>query len=336
MKSRLYILLAVACGLGVVFYFFFNDFTPSSLATLHFNRRMIACICLAMACFLLHNVCMISRYRMLSFGQLSWRKATKVNILCEFTSAITPSAVGGSSLVFLYLHSEGLSMAKSTIIMLLSLFLDELFLSISSIIILLIFPISELFGVASMLYNSVFFVFCLSLAGISLWTTVLGVAIFRKPQIIKSITRKIITLPLLRKFKRAGITFANDAITVSQAIKSKDRTFWIGPAVATICSWCLRFAVVICLFAALSPPDKLPLAYARQWILWMISLISPTPGGSGLCEWMFKEYYSDFLFSTSVTMIMAVIWRTITYYTYLICGAIVVPGYIKRIKLNHK
>lgn len=48
-------------------------------------------------------------------------------MLCEFTSAATPSAVGGSSLIAVYLHKEGLTGGEGTSIMIANLFLDELF-----------------------------------------------------------------------------------------------------------------------------------------------------------------------------------------------------------------
>ena len=32
------------------------------------------------------------------------------------------------------------------------------------------------------------------------------------------------------------------------------------------------------------------LIFARQLIMWIMMLISPTPGGSGFAEFVFKEY----------------------------------------------
>lgn len=49
------------------------------------------------------------RFRFITDRELTWRQAFRVNMLCEFTSAVTPSAVGGSSLIVLFLNKEGIN-----------------------------------------------------------------------------------------------------------------------------------------------------------------------------------------------------------------------------------
>ena len=332
MKSRLYIITATVLGLSVVAYFFFRDLTPDSFTGIRLTGRMVACIVLACLCFIAHNLCMTARYRMLTMRRLTWLQAAKVDILCEFTSAITPSAVGGSGLIFLYLHREGVSFSRSTMVMVSSLFLDELFLSVSCLGLMLFVPLGDLFGSSVIVSESVRLCFIAALAGITLWTAVLGISLFWKPQIIGFLVRLATRLPYVRRFEGKGREMAADMVTASEELRRNGKQFWLGPVITTIGSWCLRYAVVMFLLLAFTSADGIWLAYARQWVLWIISLISPTPGGSGLSEWMFKEYYSDFLPSTSATMLVAALWRLITYYTYLICGAIVVPGWLKGLK----
>lgn len=57
-------------------------------------------------------------------------------------------------------------------------------------------------------------------------------------------------------------------------------------------------------------------------------------GGSGLNEFMFKVYYADFFPSNDVTntLLVVVLWRLITYYTYLLAGVSIVPQWIRGIK----
>ena len=59
-------------------------------------------------------------------------------MLWEFTSAITPSAVGGTSVAILYVHKEGISVGKSSAVVMATSFLDELYF-------ILIFPLLVLF-----------------------------------------------------------------------------------------------------------------------------------------------------------------------------------------------
>lgn len=52
-------------------------------------------------------------------------------MLCEFTSAVTPSVVGGSGLTFIYLNREGVTMGRSLFAMFGLLLADEAFLAVS-------------------------------------------------------------------------------------------------------------------------------------------------------------------------------------------------------------
>ena len=70
--------------------------------------------------------------------------------------------------------------------------------------------------------------------------------------------------------------------------------------------------------------------FARQLVLWVYMVVSPTPGGSGVTEYAFKEYYSDVFSTTSDVIFVTLIWRLISYYLYLILGMVVIPNWIKK------
>lgn len=75
----------------------------------------------------------------------------------------------------------------------------------------------------------------------------------------------------------------------------KPFSFWISAFGATVFSWTSRFLVVNALLLAFSPvTGKQLLAFGRQFILWIVMTVSPTPGGSGFSEYMFSQYYADF------------------------------------------
>ena len=52
------------------------------------------------------------------------------------------------------------------------------------------------------------------------------------------------------------------------------------------------------------------------------------PGGSGLSEWLFSEYYGDLVPTAGMALILAIFWRVISYYMYLCIGALIVPGWL--------
>lgn len=66
-----------------------------------------------------------------------------------------------------------------------------------------------------------------------------------------------------------------------------------------------------------------------------MQLIAPTPGGSGFAEYIFTRYLGDFIpvsdtaVAASIAIALALIWRLISYYPYLILGVFVVPKWLK-------
>ena len=58
-------------------------------------------------------------------------------------------------------------------------------------------------------------------------------------------------------------------------------------------------------------------------------LVSPTPGGSGIAEYFYKQMHASVL--GDYTLITDVLWRMFTYYFYLVLGAIYLPRWIKRV-----
>jgi uncharacterized protein (TIRG00374 family) len=71
------------------------------------------------------------------------------------------------------------------------------------------------------------------------------------------------------------------------------------------------------------------LIFSRHVILWVVLILAITPGGSGIAEAAFKNFY--FPFAGAMTGFIAILWRMITYYPYIIAGAIFLPRWLKRV-----
>ena len=99
-------------------------------------------------------------------------------------------------------------------------------------------------------------------------------------------------------------------------------------------SWISRFLVVNALFAAFVPEASQMLVFGRQAIVWLLLTVSPTPGGSGISEWLFTTYYGDLVGDRSMTLVVAVMWRILTYYIYLAAGAVVIPAWSRKRNLQ--
>lgn len=78
-------------------------------------------------------------------------------------------------------------------------------------------------------------------------------------------------------------------------MSQKSFTFWLKAFGITCLAWTSRYLVVNALLIAFTTSGSELLAFVRQLILWVVMTISPTPGGSGVSEYMFREYYADFL-----------------------------------------
>lgn len=331
-----YIAIPIVLGLSVIGYLFWQEFDPALFATLRPTPKMWFGILLAVFFMVCQNLALTQRFKVFVGKKLTWKQVFRVNMLCEFTSAATPSAVGGSSLIAVYLNKEGISGGEGTSIMIANLFLDEFFLSLACTLILLLVPASELFPGSMPLDAGFQFVFIAVVAVISLWTLILYIALFHKAVWICNMLNALFSLPLLKRWKPAVQKLGDDLVTSSREISKRPRSFWIKCFMITAWAWCSRYLVVnALLYAFVSGGDHL-LAFVRQFVIWMVLVVTPTPGGSGFGEYMFQSYYGDFFQVAGTALVVAFLWRVITYYSYLIVGVCILPHWLGQIKKQKK
>ena len=115
----------------------------------------------------------------------------------------------------------------------------------------------------------------------------------------------------------------------SKELKGKPPKFWIKSFGATLASWTARYWVVNFIILAFIPLSDHLLIYGRQLVMWVIMLISPTPGGAGIAELAFSGFLRDFI-PVGLIAALALLWRLISYYPYLFIGAFILPKWIKK------
>jgi uncharacterized protein (TIRG00374 family) len=71
------------------------------------------------------------------------------------------------------------------------------------------------------------------------------------------------------------------------------------------------------------------IVFARQVIMWIVMMISPTPGSSGTAEYFYSEFFKEFL--DIYTFVTSIVWRMFSYYPYLILGAIFLPRWLRQV-----
>ncbi|MBD5258308.1 MAG: flippase-like domain-containing protein [Barnesiella sp.] len=324
------IIIPVAIGIGVVVWLFGREFNIDTLRAIKLTPTAAAGLALAFVALFGRDFGLAWRFRSLSDMRLSWKSSAKVTMLCEFTSAITPTSVGGSALSMVFMNREGIKLGRATAITLTTLMLDEgFFLLFCPLLFLFISP-ERLFGFAQgAAAHDLQVLFWVVYGVISLIAIVLYIGIFRSPRTIAAVLSKIFSLPILRRWKKSIDELNESLMTTSAELRGKSLRWWAAPVAATIVSWLSRFAVVNALMFAFIPEADQITVLGRQFIVWALLTFTPTPGGSGVSEMLFKTYYADIVFGPML-MVLAIVWRIFTYYVYLLIGICMIPTFIKK------
>lgn len=326
--------LPVLIGAGVVAWMWADEFGNFSLTALPLTPRTLVSLAVVIAMVVLREVGMTWRYRAITDGDLSWRKALKVCLMCEFTSAVTPSAVGGSSVAMVFMNMQGINFGRATTLMIVTLFLDELFFVLSCPIVATLTPLGSLFGnaLSSQFSVGIQWVFWGIYAVIALWTALLFVGIVIKPMMIKRLLVGIFALPLLRRWKAQVEQMTDNMVAASRDLRHRTLGWWLRAFAGTVLLWVPRYVLVCALFWGLLPGSDLWLVFARQAVVWLVLMVCPTPGGSGLGEWLFTQYYADMIPTATLAMVIMLVWRIASYYAYLVAGLVLVPLWLGKKK----
>ncbi len=328
----------ILIGLAVVAYMFYRDFDPAVFRDLRVTGWTVFWLIVAVLFIMGRDVGYMIRIRVLSGGHLSWRQAFRVIMLWEFTSAITPSAVGGTSVAVIYVHKEGISVGRSSAIVMLTSFLDEIYFIVMFPLLMAIVGFDNLFDivagggvVAKGLITFALVGYFLKLA----YVLLLSYGLFYNPQGLKWLLMRIFRLRWLRRWYRAAYHVGEDIILSSYEIRRYGFRFWLKSGLATFLSWSSRYLVANALVMAFFSVSDQFLLFARQLVMWIMMLVMPTPGGSGFAEYVFTNYCSDLIevpvaLQVGAATLIAVLWRLVTYYPYLAAGVIIFPRWLKR------
>jgi uncharacterized protein (TIRG00374 family) len=321
--------LPVLIGLAVTAWLFHDEFSADALSNFKFDNRMIIGFALAWLFMAGRDFGLAWRFHTIAAPTLSWSRAIRVDLMCAFTSAITPSAMGGSAFAIFYLNREKVSLGRATTLTLTTLFLDEMFFVVFCPIIMFMMPIDELFhtSAGSALSNGIEVVFWLVYAGIVIWAGILFMGIVVKPRPVARFIKRLFMARRLRRWRKDAFNTADNMIHASTDLRKCNTRWWVNVFGATVLSWFSRYLVVNALFWGVAPDASGWLIFCRQFVVWVILMISPTPGGSGVSEWLFTEYYGDLLPVASMAVILALAWRVVSYYVYLVLGSMLIPTY---------
>lgn len=329
----LQVIIPLVLGVGVAVWMFAGEFRDFEWSSIRFTQNAALGLALVLVFFIGRDFGLTWRFRALTNKDLSWRQALRVCMLCEFSSAITPTAVGGSSLAMIFMNREGIKLGRATTLMLITILLDQLFFVIFAPVVVVFIPFGEIFGSVDMGFTiGIKWAFWMIYALIALWTLVLFTGIIIKPVVIKKFLSAIFKARLLRKWLHKAEELGDSMIEASAQARKMCIMWWIKAFTATIISWCSRFLIVNALFITFIYGSDQVLIFAKQVVVWLMLMVTPTPGGSGISEWLFTEYYAGMVPVAGTALVLALMWRLVSYYVYLFIGAFIVPSWLKKFK----
>lgn len=329
------IIYPIIIGLGVAGYMLWNSLkqpeTIESFNLVEFTLTTVFWIFVSLIFMVIRDFGYMVRLKILSNHEYTWPQVFRIIMLWEFTSAVTPSAIGGTGLAVIYLNHEGLNIGRSTAVVMATSFLDELYFIIMFPLMFLLVGFNDLFAMAETVAYAREFMW-IAIGGYLIklaYTILLTYGLFQNPEGLKWLIMRIFRIKILRKWFKNAYKATDDIVISSVELRKKPFKFWINAFLSTFFSWTSRYWVVNALFLAFFSVSDHFVLFARQLVMWIMMLVSPTPGGSGFSEFVFSNYLGDFLPAAGIAVVMAVLWRLVTYYPYLFIGAVILPKWIK-------
>lgn len=275
-------------------------------------------------------------------GDFSWPKSMELIVLWEFASAVSPTSIGGSGVALFLLAQEKLSAARTVSVVLYSMVIDTIFFVVSlPLLYLILGPIMIRPGMESLSDLDGFgYTFIGVILFMSAYGAVFYYGLFINPTTLKRLLLFISRWTLLKRFKKDLRKTAMDVVATSIEMQKKNYIFHAKAMLATTGAWVTRFLAINCIIIALI--ESTPIDFYNQFLIMaraetmhVTTSFSPTPGGAGVAEYLFGGYFIDYV-SEGIASLVALVWRIITYYTYLIGGAIIIPIWIREVMIRRK
>jgi len=336
------LMIPVVLGLGVVFFLISRQLDLTELQRVRWDLATLWWLSMAIFMYVLRHLFYAYRLYYMTDKAFSFTKCIQLIVIWEFSSAISPTSVGGAGVAFLLLSQEKLPGEKTITVVLYSMVIDTIF-------ILVLLPVlAVVFGAISVRPGAVYFAdldgYGVTLISVLFFMLVYGFVffygLFINPNATKRMLFLISSIPFLKRFKMDLRRTAVNMVTAAEVIKRKDYKFHAINFSLTAGAWTTRFmALNFIILALISGVDRTFLdqiyIFTRGISMYVITAFSPTPGGAGIAEYLFGGFFSDYI-PESVGSLVALIWRLITYYPYLILGAIIIPIWIRGIIVKRR
>lgn len=324
----------VLLGIAAVGYLFYSQFDPEKFRSIQWTATAWAWLGGAVFLLILRHLSYAFRLYVLTGGHFSYRKCVELIVLWEFSSALTPTSKGGPFVMLFVLTQEKLSAGRTAAAVFYTMVCDSGFFVLLLPILLLIYGPPMLFpGMTSFsdvgLATGTFFV---TYSMMVIYWSLLVFFLFLSPKSAKALLGWLARQRMLQRFS-AKLTFLGTEFSLA-ATEMRRQTwgYHLKVMLGTLGSWTSKFLMINCIIIAIVPTTPVDGAtqafiYARLVAMFTIMTFSPTPGGAGLAEIALAGFISDYV-PQGIGLVVALIWRGMAYYGYLLLGALVVPGWV--------
>ena len=315
----------------------YRQLDMDELSNINWDTHVFFWLLMAVLMYVARHMFYSWRLRIMTDKEFSWPKSMELIVLWEFASAVSPTSIGGSGVALFLLAQEKLSTAKTVSVVLYSMVIDTIFFVVSlPLLYFILGPImirpgmeslSDVDGFGYTLFGVISFM--------AFYGAIFYYGLFINPRTIKRLFLWFSRFPFLKRFKQDLRQTAMDVVDTAKEMQKKNFLFHSKTMIATIGAWVTRFLAINCIIIALIAATPLDfynqfLIMARGESMHVTTSFSPTPGGAGIAEYLFGGYYIDYV-SEGIASLVALVWRLITYYTYLIGGAIIIPVWIREV-----
>lgn len=327
-------ILPILIGIGVVFYLLWRNFDVQEFQKIEWTGHTLIWLLVALGILAFRHLSYMARLHILTEGEFSWRKCFELIFIWEFSSAVTPTSVGGSAVALLVLSQERLSAAKTATIVIYTVILDSIFFLIGIPIFYLFFGNQIIPPDEAQFFGNMgaTVILIITFVGILIYTSLFIWGVFVNPKGIKSVLLFFCKIPFLKRFQSKAEQLGDDIILTSNEVKAKKWSYHITAFLATCGAWTGKFLLIIAIIIAIVPTFEtniplLILTFAKLKMMFVLILLFPSPGGAGFAELAFKAFMYGYIPSTSA-LVIALVWRLMSYYSYLIGGAIIIPNWL--------
>jgi glycosyltransferase 2 family protein len=327
-------LLPVVLGLVAVSYLFYRQFDLEQFRTIDWTGHAFFWIGASFLLLVVRHFFYAFRLRSITNEVFSWRKCMELIVLWEFSSALTPTSKGGPFVMLFALTRENLSGGRTTAAIFYTMVCDAGFFVLLLPVLLglygpsMLYPGTTSYGEVNLASGAFFITYSL----MAVYWIVLTFFLFIRPSYAKYVLSRLARLSFLKRFepklRKLGVEFE---LTAAE-MRRQDWRYHLKVIAGTIGAWTCKFAMINCLIIALVPSTPIDgftqaFIYARMVAMFIIMAFSPTPGGAGLAEMALVGFISDYV-PAGIALVVALLWRGMAYYGYLLLGAVVVPAWI--------